>query len=144
MIGYEVEIIYKSGKNQPQMVSESNLRKILDLLNFNVNLDKYTELLELFDQIVDLEGDDEDFFLVPEESNLQLPEIFLKDTHIAEYDDFVRQNSTVKQTEKFEENCFEILEYLETVELEEYIPPKRKTPTELDTTILKNMVKMYF
>lgn len=126
------------------MFAESTLRKILDLLNSIDSFEKFPELLELFDQMVDLNGNDEDFFLIPEESNLQLPEIFLKDTELEEYQDSIRNSEKEVFSEIYEKNCFEVLEFLETVELEDYEMPEKEKAPEIDMNLLRKLTNMHF
>lgn len=125
------------------MTSQTNMKKILNYLNNMTNLDSYTEMLEIFDQLVDQQEDEEDSFLIPEESNLQLTEIFLKDTNVSEYDELIRKNSQKEIKDHFEQTCFEILEYLETVELEEYEPLGKDNTVPLDRALLKKLVERY-
>lgn len=125
------------------MTSQTNLKKILGYLNNLKNLDSYTEMLEIFDQLIDQRENEEDSFLLPEELNLQLTEIFLKDTNVSEYDDLIRENPKRVKDDHFEQTCFDILEYLETVELEEYEPLRKSCTTSLDNELLKKLIEKY-
>ncbi|KRH92734.1 hypothetical protein M153_3162000456 [Pseudoloma neurophilia] len=126
------------------MSSQSNVRKILEQLNNTHNLDSYTKMLDFFDQLVDLPDDDEDVFLIPQEGNLQLPEIFLRDTFSVEHQEFLNKNTKLKKEDDFEQICFDVLEYLETVELEEYEPINKAPEIPIDSELLKKMVDKYF
>lgn len=125
------------------MISDSNLQKILELLNQIENLDNYPELLESFDQLIDLHENEDDFFFVPEEANLQLPEIFLKDAKLKEIDKLSNQNVDANISQNINKNCAKILEYLETVELPEIQDVKKKKAPEPNIELLKKMIKLF-
>lgn len=125
------------------MLDESKLKKIVSILNDPINFDNYTEILESIDLILSVYDEDNDYFLCPEEANLQLPSVFLRQTKLLESKQFIKANSDSEIGHDFYLNCQNILDFLESVELQEPEFMESKKAPELDMKLLRELVKKY-
>lgn len=124
------------------MLNESKLQKNIKILNSFNYLSKYKETLESVDLLLNINDDDHDYFLCPQEANPQLPNVFLRKTKLLECDQFLKSKSNKHLGLYFEENFQNILDFLNSVELEEPVFTENKKKIELDPSLLRDLVKI--
>lgn len=125
------------------MSNESKLQKILSILNSPIDLEKYIEILESIDLVLNVNDDEKDYFICPEEANLQLPNVFLRQTKLLECKQFIKSKASSCMEEHFYENCREILDFLESVELQEPEFMESRKKSDIDVDLLRELVKKY-
>ncbi|ELQ74798.1 hypothetical protein THOM_2275 [Trachipleistophora hominis] len=125
------------------MSNESKLQKILHILNSSANLENYIDMLESIDLVLNVNDDEKDYFMCPEEANLQLPNVFLRQTKLLECKHFIKSKANNRIGEHFYENCREILDFLESVELQEPEFMESKKKPDIDVNLLRELVKKY-
>lgn len=128
---------------QNTMLNKFKLQKILNILNKPLNFSEYLESLESIDLILNLTDDEKKYFLSPEEINIQLPNIFLRNTKLFESEQFLGLNADKYFNKHIYTNSQNILDFLEHVELQEPEFSENKKPPEPDIELLHKLVNKY-
>lgn len=123
------------------MDSEKKVKKIMAYLNIPYEqIDQLPDKISILETCLNTESK-ESSFLLPTETNSQLPEIFLRTKLLDESNTFIDGNFT-EVTENWNKNIDKMISKWESFEFIENIDEEELPQKEIDMDLLKKMIQL--